>query len=602
LKWRKIGSMKQPLSFAVRGWFVLPLGASILFLSQLARATVTEPDGTSLPQPSPAAEISVVTSRGFMASDDTLTGLFAARNESIDPSKDAHQTPGTFSPQCGFTGQIVLHGGGCANALGWYNATPGSTTPPPAAQIYPLVPANLTQPPPNGISCGDSDFCPLATMDTTQAPQHGWVIYSWNASSISSNPNYKGGQVGFALIGNSGQCSQTKYSEADLATVSTQYGVPWVTTLIYQSTVNPSAYYIAFEDLPMPASGWKADGCDGDFNDFVFYVTGLDCEGGGVDCMTGMPGICADGTTQCSNGGMTITCEPNLKPATEVCNGLDDDCDGTVDNPDAPNLCPTGKVCSQGTCVYPCTNSEFPCGPPTVCDETDGLCKDPSCVGVVCGSEQVCYEGICIGGCNGVMCPDGQVCRLGNCVDPCANVTCDSTQVCDNGVCVAPCSCRACPSGQTCLKNGSCVDTGCDKVTCNPPSTVCVKGACQDGCQGVVCPTGQVCSEGQCAIPDGGIVVLHPDAGVQTTGTGGSPGTGGRTNTGGTTGAAGTSATGAGGSGAGGSSMAREGGITTCSCDTSSGPGASGLALLLAALGVASLRRRALSTSRRPRR
>ena len=594
--------MKPSLSFAVRGWFVFSVGALSLLLAKRAGATVTEPDKTSLPQPTPAAEISVVTSRGFLASDDTLAGLFAIRGENIDPVKDAHQTPGTFSPQCGFTGQIVLHGGGCANALGWYNATPGSTTPPTTAQIYTLVPANLKQAPPNGISCTDGDFCPMAQPNTNpgQVGQHTWVVYSWNASSIASNPNYKGGQVGFALIGNSGQCSQTKYSEADLNVVSTQYKVPWVTTLIYQSTVNPSAYYIAFEDLPMSPASWNAN-CDGDFNDFVFYVTGLDCEGGGVDCPTGMPGICADGTTQCSNGGMTITCEPNLKPATEVCNGLDDDCDGTVDNPEAPNLCPTGQVCSQGTCVFPCTNNEFPCGPPTVCDSADGLCKDPSCVGVVCGSEQVCYQGICLGGCKGVMCPDGQVCRLGNCVDPCANVKCDSSQVCDNGVCVAPCSCRACPSGQTCLKSGSCVDTGCDKVTCQPPSTVCVKGACQDGCQGVVCPTGQVCSGGECAIPDGGIVVPHPDAGVPTTGTGGSTGTGGRTNTGGTTGAAGSSATGAGGTGSGGTSMAREGGITTCSCDTSSGPGASGLALLLAAFGVASLRRRARAAAPRRR-
>lgn len=593
--------MNPPFSFAMPTKILFAIGGLTLLLATDVQATVMEPDGTVLPQPSPTAEISVVTSRGFMASDDTLGGLFAARNESIDPSKDAHQTPGTFSPQCGFTGQIVLHGGGCANALGWYNAMPGSTTPPPASQIYPLVPANLTQAPPNGISCADNDFCPLATMDTTQAPQHSWMVYSWNASSIASNPNYKGGQVGFALIGNSGQCSQTKYSEADLNVVSTQYKVPWVTTLIYQSTVNPSAYYIAFEDLPMDPSGWNKYGCDGDFNDFVFYVTGLDCEGGGVDCPTGMPGICADGTTQCSNGGMTITCEPNLKPTAEVCNGLDDDCDGTVDNPDAPNLCPTGKVCSQGTCVFPCTNSEFPCSPPTVCDQSDGLCKDESCVGVMCGTEQVCYMGICIGGCNGVMCPKGQVCRLGNCVDPCANVTCDNMQVCDNGVCVPPCSCRACPAGQTCQQDGTCVDTGCDKTQCDPPSSVCVGGACQDGCQGVTCPTGQVCTGGECAIPDGGIVVPHPDGGIVLTGTGGtsSSGTGGITTTGkgGSTGAGGAlSGTGGSSTGAGAESGGHEGGINSCSCDSSGGPSAGGFALLILMLGLTTLRRR---TSRR---
>ncbi len=118
---------------------------------------------------------------------------------------------------------------------------------------------------------------------------------------------------------------------------------------------------------------------------------------------------------------------------------------------------------------------------------------------------------------------------------------------------------------------------------------VCVQGECKDGCAGVQCPAAQVCSNGQCALPDGGIIPPPPDGGVSTTGTGGSPGTGGRTNSGGTTGAAGSSVTGAGGTG--GSSMAREGGITTCSCDTSSGPGASGLALLLAALGIAAVRR-----------
>src|SRR5450631_1315264 len=189
--------MKPSLSFAVRK-FLLPVCGLALVLASPARATVTEPDNTSLPQPAPAAEISVVTSRGFLASDDTLAGLFTIRGENIDPVKDAHQTPGTFSPQCGFTGQIVLHGGGCANALGWYNVTTGSTTPPPAAQIYTLVPANLKQPPPNGISCTDGDFCPMAQPNTNpgQVGQHTWVVYSWNASSIASNPNYKGARLG----------------------------------------------------------------------------------------------------------------------------------------------------------------------------------------------------------------------------------------------------------------------------------------------------------------------------------------------------------------------------------------------------------------------
>jgi hypothetical protein len=567
-----------------------------------ARATVTEPDMTALPQPTPQAELSVVTSRGFLASDDTLAGLFKIRGEKLDPSKDAHQTPGTFSPQCGFTGQIVLHGGGCANALGWYNATPGSTTPPPANQVYVLVPANLTQAPPNGLSCKDSDFCPMAemNMDPNQAGQHTWMPYTWNASSIASDTRYKGGQVGFALIAGSNQCNQTKYSEAQLNVMSSKYNMPWVTTLIYQSTVDPSSYYIAFEDLPMAADDWKHYGCDGDFNDFVFYVTGLNCQGGGVDCDTGMPGVCAGGTTQCSMGGQNITCVPNIKASAETCNGLDDDCDGTVDNPDAPGLCPTGFVCSQGSCLGACTNAEFPCNPPTQCDKSDQLCKDPACIGVVCGAEQTCYEGTCIGGCGGgVVCPPNQVCRIGKCVDPCDGVKCSgTTSVCDNGACVPPCSCRPCAAGQVCTSKGTCVDNGCDKVTCKAPQ-VCVKGACQDACQGVTCPTGQLCSDGHCAIPDSGPVVPHPDAGMVTgaggsPGTGGVSGTGGQSATGGSNGQGGSTSSGLGGStpGTGGGPTGHPAGIQTCSCDDASGPRAGGLALMLAALAIAAVRSR----------
>jgi MYXO-CTERM domain-containing protein len=562
-----------------------------------AAATVSEPDGTALPQPTPAAEISVVTSRGFLATDDTLAGLFAVRGETLDPVMSAHQTPGTFSPQCGFTGKIVLHGGGCANALGWYNVTPGSTTPPPTNQIYVLVPANLTQAPPNGISCKDTDFCPMAqpNMNPGQVGQHTWVDYTWNASAIASDPRYKGGQVGFALIGNSGQCSQTKFSQAELNVMSTKYNVPWVTTLIYQSTVDPSSYYIAFEDLPMAPADWKQYGCDGDFNDFVFYVTGLDCQGGGVDCDTMMPGVCAGGTTQCSNGGAQITCVPNIQPSAEKCNGLDDDCDGTVDNPDAPGLCDPGFVCSQGKCIPPCSDTEFPCAPPTVCDKADQLCKDPACIGVICGAEQTCYQGTCIGGCQGVVCPVGQVCRIGKCVDPCDGVSCPDAQVCDNGACVPPCSCRPCATGQTCTSKGTCVDTGCDKVTCQAPQ-VCVAGKCQDGCQGVTCPTGQVCADGQCSTPDGGPVVPHPDAGVSTggtDGTGGAMGTGGQPGTGGTaSGEGGGSGLGGGTGTGGGTGGGHAAGLTSCSCDQGGGPPAGGLALLFAAFGLAGLRRR----------
>lgn len=130
-----------------------------------ARAAVTQLDGTIVPQPSGAAEISVVTSRGFAASADTLSGLFQSFAGGVDrglnPVADASTTPGNFDPTCGLQVSIVLKGDGCQNALGWYNAGQSPSTP-AANMIYPVVPANLTGTFPNGIGCTDSDFCPMA--------------------------------------------------------------------------------------------------------------------------------------------------------------------------------------------------------------------------------------------------------------------------------------------------------------------------------------------------------------------------------------------------------------------------------------------------------
>jgi len=59
-------------------------------------------------------------------------------------------------------------------------------------------------------------------------------------------------------------------------------GVPWVTSLIYRSIADPTAIYLAFEDLPMSPADWHQTGSlgsqymnDGDFNDSVFFISGL---------------------------------------------------------------------------------------------------------------------------------------------------------------------------------------------------------------------------------------------------------------------------------------------------------------------------------------
>jgi len=49
----------------------------------------------------------------------------------------------------------------------------------------------------------------------------------------------------------------------------------------------------------------------------------------GTSCDTGMPGVCAAGTTHCTAG--SLQCQQDQYPSPEICNGLDDDCDGDVD-------------------------------------------------------------------------------------------------------------------------------------------------------------------------------------------------------------------------------------------------------------------------------
>lgn len=69
--------------------------------------------------------------------------------------------------------------------------------------------------------------------------------------------------------------------------------------------------------------------CDGNDND----CNGLDDEGdpgGGGACATGLPGACAPGTLHCDQGA--LSCFGDEGPGPEICNGLDDDCNGIADD------------------------------------------------------------------------------------------------------------------------------------------------------------------------------------------------------------------------------------------------------------------------------
>src|SRR5262249_15122276 len=81
--------------------------------------------------------------------------------------------------------------------------------------------------------------------------------------------------------------------------------------------------------------------CNGVVDDGVLPGTGLACGGGTVN---GPPSICVKGTTACMAGN--IQCVGATGPTTETCDGLDNNCNGSVD--ETPAGAPLTQVCYSG--------------------------------------------------------------------------------------------------------------------------------------------------------------------------------------------------------------------------------------------------------------
>ncbi len=124
------------------------------------------------------------------------------------------------------------------------------------------------------------------------------------------------------------------------------------------------------------AVGESCDGVDNDCNGAIDN----DVPGTGGLCSTGVPGECANGAIQCQSG--VVDCFPITPASAEVCDNLDNDCDGAVDqgDPGGGSACSTGQpgVCGGGT--LHCANGMVSCMPNTaasaeVCDKIDNNCN-----------------------------------------------------------------------------------------------------------------------------------------------------------------------------------------------------------------------------------
>lgn len=131
------------------------------------------------------------------------------------------------------------------------------------------------------------------------------------------------------------------------------------------------------------------------------------------DCFTGPQeklgtGVCRAGKETCLNGKWG-TCQNQVLPGKEECNGKDDDCDGQIDNglkrEDGPPCSNSFGVCGTGykTCVggkwAECTTQDY--GPDyekteTKCDGKDNDCNgviDEGCPCTKEGESKACYTG-----------------------------------------------------------------------------------------------------------------------------------------------------------------------------------------------------------------